>query len=543
MKKQLLKSYEEFLAENNLKEFKNIDQVIFSIIELNQIFTIYENLQNKYIYLANYRPAEFWNIYLNEFVEKKLVNFDEFIFDKLQADKNLLLVNEKSSKRRERNKNKNDNGNNIIQQLNNLNYNYAQKLLSTLTDLCSENNINLNKEKKAKIINEIFLISEILEKTSKKYLNSFYINLKNAISASNYLQKKKFEYIINLHFFNNLDNLFKIEIELKKIKENEKQKKQYEKYLETVDNTIIPNINKIIKNKIDFIEKNKNEICFNINKMIDDEIKNIDERIKVAEVNYKEKINNKKNEIEQTINEQEKRRLNLELKSLKNENIINFTFKILYNSIENLIVAFSQEIEKEMNNIFDEIDKMISKETKSFFKVNNLNDLQTNNGSNELLKRNNNFSKDLKTSIKNSIVSFFGSFGRGIFAGLASGLTTGAISGSFIGLPGIIAGAVIGLITGGVTLLIKRMQKGKNYKKFLIGIRSSLVSQIEEKIESIISDMESYNEELNKLLKEKKEIEQNKIKDISFEEFKKEYNKEKEFLKLKLREIIEINDA
>ena len=146
-------------------------------------------------------------------------------------------------------------------------------------------------------------------------------------------------------------------------------------------------------------------------------------------------------------------------------------------------------------------------------------------------------------SLKNSIISFFGSFGRGIFAGLASGITTGAISGSFIGIPGLIAGAVIGLITGGITLFIKRRQKGKNYKQFLIDIRSDLVSQIEQKIESIISDMESYNIELNNLLKEKKEIEQNKIKDVSFEDFKKEYNKEKEFLKLKLRKIIEVNDV
>ena len=222
--------------------------------------------------------------------------------NKLQIDGGML-----QKKSRSRKANKNENNNNESK--------YFKKLLTTLNDLCSRKGVKLSEEEKFKIINEIYSISEILESYSKKYLNTFYINLKSAIDVSNTLQKKKFEYLINLYFFDNLDNLFKYEINLKIKKEGEKKQREYEEYIERVEKLIIPKIKKIIQKRIDFIDEQKYKNCTEINILIDGEIECSEDRIESAKVYIENEKNIIKAKIRRTNNNEEKEITNSELKN------------------------------------------------------------------------------------------------------------------------------------------------------------------------------------------------------------------------------------
>ena len=170
-------------------------------------------------------------------------------------------------------------------------------------------------------MSDIYEISELLEENSIKYSNSFFLFLRQSIINSNTLQKNDFENKIN-DFFQNLDNLFKSEFEIRKVKNEEKIQNFIKEYHYNINHNILPEIEKIINNKIEFIENEKNKICVEVYTLIDEEIQEHEKRIKEAENDLKEKIKEKKNEIQGSLDNNRKLELQNELTILEKKNIL-----------------------------------------------------------------------------------------------------------------------------------------------------------------------------------------------------------------------------
>jgi len=376
------------------------------------------------------------------------------------------------------------------------------------------------------VLEDIFEISEELENKSIKYSKSFYIFLKDSIKFSNELQRRNFESIIKRDFIQNLDYLFQTEIELKEIKENEEINKIANEYLNKIKKKTIPEIEKLINKNFDFIETIKNSASSKIYKLLNNEMKNSKEMIKNAEKEFSENINDLNSEINQTFDIEKKRELESKLKSLKNESILKVAFKNLIGRMETII---SKEIEKlkiQLDSMVDEINKII--EENKNYKDLKYGELGNKEKYFKLLNSNNSFFYNYMSAIQSTLIAIFGSLMRGVFVGITSSVVIGGTVGTTFGLPGIVAGCLIGLITGGITLLVHHFKKADKYKNILIKISEKIIGSIEGNFTNIEYNLIEFKNKLKEEMNMKVEIEKNKIKRINFDDFRSNYENEKQ---------------
>ena len=385
-------------------------------------------------------------------------------------------------------------------------------------------------------MSDIYEISELLEENSIKYSNSFFLFLRQSIINSNTLQKNDFENKIN-DFFQNLDNLFKSEFEIRKVKNEEKIQNFIKEYHYNINHNILPEIEKIINNKIEFIENEKNKICVEVYTLIDEEIQEHEKRIKEAENDLKEKIKEKKNEIQGSLDNNRKLELQNELTKLEKKNILEFTYDKLLFRIRKIIEKGSNNINKEVVSMIIGIKEKIE-QAKNFISHNKIiNEISEKNQYILLLEKNLSFFYDIPSAITNSLIAIGSSLLRGAIVGITTSTIIGGTIGTSFGLPGIAIGAVIGLATGGIQLLYQYFQKDKKYEKALLKIRRKIIEIIKEKFDIIKSDLNEYNNDLKQELERKLEIEKNKFKPINYDEIREEYEKEKQEIKIQLEEI------
>ena len=376
------------------------------------------------------------------------------------------------------------------------------------------------------ILDEIFEISEELENKSIKYSKSFYIFLKDSIKFSNELQRRNFESIIKRDFIQNLDNLFKTEVELKEIKENEEINKIFNEYLNRIYTKTIPEIEKLIVKKYSFIEAIKNSVSSKIYKLLNNEIEKSKEMIKNAEKEYSKKIKDLNNEINQTFDIEEKRKLESKLKSLKKESILEVAFKNLIGRMEAIITKEIEGLKIQLESMISEINKII--EENKNFKDLKFGKLENKEKYLELLNSNDSNFYNYMSAIQSSLIAIFSSLTRGVIVGISSSVIIGGTVGTTFGLPGIGVGILIGLMTGGISLLIQHFRKARKYKDLLIKITEEIICTIKENFTNIEYNLIEFKNNLKKEMTIKVDIEKNKIKRINFYEFKNNYETEKQ---------------
>ena len=454
----------------------------------------------------------------------KNIEFDNFINNKIQNDKKIVKSVSRKTKKK---KNEIENNSNIKKEFI---ANLRNSIINSLKDKIAINDGNINNA-----LNDIYEISEELENISIKYSKSFYMYLKDSIKFSNELQKRNFEKIIQKDFIENLDNLFIEEIELKKIKENEEIKKFADEYLEKIETKTIPDIEKLINNKNAVIESTKNSVCLKIYKLINNEIENSAEMIKNAEKEYGEKIKNLKNEINQTFDREEKIRLESILKSLKNETILEFAFKNLIGRMEIIISIEIEELRIHLESLENEISKIIE-ENKKYQEL-KLGQLKNKEKFLKLMKNNSSFFYNYISAIQSTLIAIFGSLMRGVVVGITSSIFIGGTIGTSFGLPGIGVGCLIGLMTGTISLLIHHFKRDDKYKNILVKITEAIIKTIEGNFTNIEDNLTNFKNNLINEMKLKVEIEKNKIKRINFDEFRNNYETEKQSIIEEIRKL------
>ena len=404
--------------------------------------------------------------------------------------------------------------------------NFVIKMRNSLNEILLKYNYKLDEGTINNILNDIFEISESLEKKSLLYSNSFYISLKNVILISNDIQNNNFKNRINKEFLQNLDKLFEKNIELKKIKEKNEINYFISEYK---NNNPINEIIIVIEYKIAFICNTKNNVYFQISKILDEEIKDHDNKIKEAKDKFNQKIKEKKAEIRETLDDDEKNQLSQELKLLEKENILVFAFNIMVDKLKTIIEEAGQKISKELDNLILEIKNKVE-EKKNLI-------LNVSDSLVSLLEGNLSFFYDVSSAVKNSIIAIFSSFIRGSGVAITSSIVIGGTAGTSFGIPGILIGVGIGILAGGIELIIKNLRKGKKYEAALLKIKEQILLNIEEKFNTIITDLTDYKKELENELQSKLTIELNKIKPIDYDEIKEKYIEEKQLILNEMEQI------
>ena len=348
-------------------------------------------------------------------------------------------------------------------------------------------------------MNEIYEISELLEGKSIKYSNSFFSFLKKSIIISNNLQKEDFQIKIN-YFLHNLDDLFESECELRKVKNDEKIQNFINQYYYKINHDILPEIEKIINNKIMFIENERNKICLEVLLLIDEEIQEHEKRINEAKKDLNEKIKLKKTEIKESLDNERKLELQNELQTLEKKNILEFAYDKLLLKIRAIIERGGNNITKEIESMIIGIKKKVE-EAKNFISHNKIiNEIYGKNQYILLLEKNLSVFYDIPSAITNSLIAIGSSLLRGSIVGISTSIIIGGTIGTSFGVPGIVIGAVIGLATGGIQLLYQYFKEDKKYEKALIKIKGNIINIIKEKFDVIKTDLDEYNKELKQLL-------------------------------------------
>ena len=93
---------------------------------------------------------------------------------------------------------------------------------------------------------------------------------------------------------------------------------------------------------------------------------------------------------------------------------------------------------------------------------------------------------------------------------------------------------------GSILYLRGKYKQSEIYKTKLRKLKAYIDGQIISKFDRCIADLNLKNTEIQNLLYQKLEIIKNKIKDVDFNAFQKEYNKEKEIIKKDLKELFQL---
>ena len=128
---------------------------------------------------------------------------------------------------------------------------------------------------------------------------------------------------------------------------------------------------------------------------------------------------------------------------------------------------------------------------------------------------------------------------RGVFVGITSSVVIGGTVGTTFGLPGIGVGCLIGLLTGGISLLVHHFKKADKYKNILIKISEEIIGSIEGNFTNIEYNLIEFKNKLKEQMNMKVEIEKNKIKRINFDDFRSNYENEKQSIIEELSKLFE----
>ena len=442
----------------------------------------------KYIYNLERNPANtLYSLYRdwknNIFYLKSFSDYiDDKIFDQLDEQFNLELDDEIEIEVPE------NFYNNLKESINNINKNIIIKIK------------NDEEEDIIKALYKIYYKFKTKDFKDTIYSHSFFDILKNIIIFSNALQIENLRTAF-IHFFDNADELFnkKIKTEEEETIEGNKEKCNF------IKNKIIPETEKL------FIEKEKqiNSIiiigkdkCMDI---FDDELKYLDERIKESN-----------NDIEKASEK-------------------------LQEKIKQVIEEVNNCQQKEINSIFEEIEKLLNDIINKHYEKKYLEDYEIHINKKKTLE----IVKNLFNVAFSKLSTILGlkNFGKEVIRGGLQALGFYTFTGSTFGTIGAVIGLGIGSIICFGIIIRNIFSSSKRYKTNIELCKIDLKQKFDQMQDSLSSDFSFYRDSIISELNIKIEILDKNIDSINkeeWEELRKNYNTQKNNIKEKIQSNINI---
>ena len=471
----------------NIQIIDNIPEYNFSFFSGKSFIELLENYK-KYIYNLERNPANtLYSLYRdwknNIFYLKSFSDYiDDKIFDQLDEQFNLELDDEIEIEVPE------NFYNNLKESINNINKNIIIKIK------------NDEEEDIIKALYKIYYKFKTKDFKDTIYSHSFFDILKNIIIFSNALQIENLKTAF-IHFFDNADELFnkKIKTEEEETIEGNKEKCNF------IKNKIIPETEKL------FIEKEKkiNSIiiigkdkCMDI---FDDELKYLDERIKDSN-----------NDIEKASEK-------------------------LQEKIKQVIEEVNNCQQKEINSIFEEIEKLLNDIINKHYEKKYLEDYEIHINKKKTLE----IVKNLFNAafFKLSTISGLKNFGKEVIRGGLQALGFYTFLGSTFGPIGSVIGFGIGSIICFGVIIRNIFSHSKRYKTNIELCKIDLKQKFDQMQDSLSSDFSFYRDSIISELNIKIEILGKNIDSINkekWEELRKNYNTQKNNIKKKIQSNINI---